>query len=159
MPQFEIIEAKPFHVGMMLRRMRTEHREALMALGIDAHRELRKTFDNSSYRRAWLIDGKLSGLGGVTGTLASSFGRPWLTLSQDALRYPIAIVREAKRQLNDIAATHCEIATTVLCADYTAQRFASFLGFHPDHIPQIRIGSGSLIAMVLPGGDLKHDWH
>ena len=128
-PTFEIVEPKPWHVGQMIRRLRREHLHAIAALGVRGHHELRDRFDESMFRRAWLIDGQLAALGGVTGSALSVDGMVWLALSLEATRYPLAIVREARRQLDLITRTRARLYTTILDADETAKRFAAFVGF------------------------------
>ena len=130
MPDFRIIPARPFHCGMMVRRLRAEHAIAADRVGQDAHRELRAVFEQSSLRRALMIDGSLAGLGGVTGGLMAATGFVWLALTQAAIKYPTTIVRLAQRQLREIMATRIELATTVLGGDEAALRLAVFLGFH-----------------------------
>lgn len=135
MPEFTTIPAQPWHCGQMCRLLRHGHVRAVMALGggMDVHRELRGLFDQSSYRRAWLIDGELAALGGVAGSLISPYGFIWLTLTERATKYPKAIVREAWRQLDEIMRVKTELATTVLGEDEAAMRLAVFLGFHVAH--------------------------
>lgn len=133
MTDFTIVEAKPWHCGAMSRLLRHEHRNAVAVLGIDSHRELRTLFDASAYRRAWLIDGKLAGLGGVTGSEMAAIGFVWLTLTEQGTHYPIAIVKEARRLLDEIMVTKRELATTILAGDHAAKRLAIFLGFHVSH--------------------------
>lgn len=127
---FEIIEAKPYHCGKMSRLLRLEHASAIARLGIDSHREMRARFDDSCFRRAWLIDGQLAGLGGVCGPSAAAWGFLWLALSERARKYPIAIIKEARRQLDEIMVVKTELATTILSEDAAAKRLAIFLGFH-----------------------------
>jgi hypothetical protein len=133
MPKFEVIEAKEFHCGQILRRLRIEHREAIERVGANAHHELRALFDSSYLRRAWLIDGKLAALGGVSGSIMSHYGFVWVALSSEAMKYPVALVREAKRQIEEIMATKSQLVTTIVGGDDGAKRFAIFLGFHCDH--------------------------
>lgn len=130
MTAFQIVEAKPYHCGQMVRRLRVEHDRTLIEMGINTHRELRKMFDGSCYRRAWLIDGELAALGGVYAPYLSTTGFLWLALSQWATRFPMAVVREARRQLDEIMIVKRELATTILPKDAAALRFAVFLGFH-----------------------------
>ncbi|MEI6282427.1 MAG: hypothetical protein WCP82_06895 [Alphaproteobacteria bacterium] len=137
----EVIEAKPHHVGKILQRLRAEHLGCLVGSGIERreiHREMRKVFDDSAFRRAWIVDGELAAVGGVTGSLLSPYGFVWLALSQDVIRFPLAIVREARRQLGEIMATKTELATTILADDDVALRFSAFLGFHSKHSPRLR---------------------
>lgn len=128
-PKFEIIEAKPFHCGQISRILRYEHQRQLMLLGISIHAQMRAIFDASYYRKAWMIDGKLAGLGGVEGSLMGSTGLIWMALSERAMRYPVAIVRTAREQLEAISVTKTELYTTVISDDPAAQRLAVFLGF------------------------------
>ncbi len=130
-PRFQIIPAKPWHCGAMVRRLRIEHRMAVAKLGLDSHRELSDRFGQSAFRRALLIDGHLEALGGVTGSLLSGEGYVWLALSQCAARYPLALVREARAQLEQIMVTKRVLVTSVLDDDIAAKRFAIFLGFVP----------------------------
>jgi len=133
---FSIIEARPWHCGQMCRMLRSEHRELIASIGIDSHRELRARFDQSSFRRAWLIDGQLAGLGGVTGSILTATGYVWLALSRDALRFPVAAVKEVRRQLEIIMVCKRELVTTIIDGDEASKRFAIFLGFvSGDHAP------------------------
>ena len=133
MPTFATIPAKPWHCGQMCRLLRHEHRNTIAQLGIDCHAELRARFEASSFRKAWLIDGRLAALGGIMGAPLASSGFVWLALSEQARRYPIAIVKEARRQLDAVMVVKRELATTVLNGDEAAKRLAIFLGFHVSH--------------------------
>jgi hypothetical protein len=137
-PIFQIVEAKAWHVGRMTRLLRAEHRDAVVAIGVNAHRELRDRFDESFFRRAWLADGHLLGLGGVTGSPLASEGMVWLALAGAAARYPVAMLREARRQIDGLMATKRSLMTVILPEDAASFRFARHLGFvvRPD-IPTI----------------------
>ena len=129
---FEIVEAKPHHVGAILHNMRRGHLASMLAVGFDKrsmHKTVRIYFDDSSFRRAWMIDGKLAGLGGVRGTTISPKGFIWLILSEEATLYPIEIVKEARRQMNAIMLTKRKLETIVVESDQIAMRFARFMGF------------------------------
>lgn len=131
MTSFRIIDAKPWHCGQMARLLRSEHAQAIAMIGIDSHKELREKFAQSSFRRAWLIDGDLAGLGGVTGDALSAAGFVWLALSNKAMKYPIAIVKEAREQLDEIMEVKRELVTTIIDGDESSKRFAAFLGLFP----------------------------
>lgn len=133
MTKFEIVEAKPWHCGAMARMLRHRHLAIVEQAGVNVHRELRQCFDASAFRRAWLIDGELAAIGGVMGTLASPTGTIWLALSERATRYPLAIVKEARRQIADIMATRQQILTSIVFGDDAARRLAIFLNFHVAH--------------------------
>lgn len=132
MPTFTLTDAKPFHCGQMIRHLRRAHKNAMLALGGDMHAQLRTCFDASSYRKAWFVDGKLAGLGGVMGTQMSSAGYLWLAFTNGATRYPVALVKMVKAELAEIMETKRMLITGVLQDDPAAARFAERMGFCRD---------------------------
>lgn len=132
MPSFTLTEAKEHHCGQMIRHLRLAHRNAMLALGGDMHAQLRTCFDASSYRKAWFIDGKLAGLGGVMGTQMSSAGYLWLAFTNNATLYPVALMKMVREQLDEIMQTHRMLITGVLQDDPAALRFADHMGFQKD---------------------------
>lgn len=146
MGRFAITEAKIWHCGAIIRRLREEHQEAVAWLGINSHREIRDKFDASTFRRAWMIDGRLGGLGGVVGTAISSEGFVWLALTNEAARHPYAVARESLRQLSEIMQVKRVLHTSLIPEDKPALRFASKLGFEiVDPTPR-PVGRGRVIA-------------
>lgn len=131
--KFDIVEARLWHTGQMARLLRFEHHRALTVIGADAHRELRLGFEDSSYCRSWLIDGRLAAIGGVRATALSPLGYVWLALTDEACRHPIALVKEGRRQIAHIMRVKRELATTLIEGDDAARRFAVFMGFHVAH--------------------------
>lgn len=128
--RFTIIDAKPWHVGRIARRLRIEHLRSAAMAGVDAHKELRACFDGSAFRKALFLDDTLIALGGVMGSLLSSTGYVWLAMTDEAAKHPVAIARLARAQLDALSDSHVELATTLLADDAAARRFAIFLGFH-----------------------------
>ncbi len=129
--KFEVIEARPWHCGQILRRLRIEHRRAIERVGQSAHKELRVLFDVSYLRRACFADGRLVALGGIaSSSVLSHYGFAWVALSEDAKKYPVALLKEAKRQIDNAMTTKAELVTTIIGGDDAAKRFAIFLGFH-----------------------------
>lgn len=130
MTSFNIRDAKVQDCGKIARMLRPEHNASYVRVGISTHREMRSTFDRSYYRKAWEIDGYLAGIGGLMGSTLSPRAFVWLALTDRATRYPLEMIREARRQLADFMVTKNELVTTVHADDPAAQRFAVFLGFH-----------------------------
>lgn len=129
MPRFTITDAKEHHCGQMIRHLRRAHKNAMLALGGDMHAQLRICFDASSYRKAWFIDGKLAGVGGVMGTQMSSAGYLWLAFTNGATRYPVELVKTARRELDVVMETRRMLIAAVLQDDLAAARFAERMGF------------------------------
>lgn len=130
MTEFSVIEAKAWHCGQMARILRAEQTRALTNAGIDVHREMRHSFDESCYRRAWLIDGNLAALGGVVGSPLEINAYVWVAVSRLAQRYPLAMIKEFRRQMIYARATHDMLVTSILPEDGQSLRFAVFMGFH-----------------------------
>lgn len=147
--RFEVVEAKVWHCGAIVRRLRHEHASAMVMLGLSSHHNIRAVFDDSSFRRAWLVDGKLAGLGGVTGPMIATDGLIWLALTEDAARYRVAAAREATRQLAQIMTTKHRLHTTLIPEDRTALRFATRLGFEVDHFNPIPAGNGRVLSVSI----------
>ncbi len=154
MTTFQIIEGREHHCGAIIRKLRHEHRASVQLLGISAHGDLRKNFDMSTFRKAWLIDGQLGAVFGVTGPLMTSHGYCWLAISEEGTKYPIEIVKETKRQFAAIMTTKRDLITTLLPEDRTALRFAHFLGFEQMHTTPVPYGNGRVIAMRYRGRSL-----
>ena len=133
----------------MVRKLRSEHSAAVARLGVNTHRELRRAFDTSSYRRALLIDDALAGLGGVTGSAMARAGSVWLAITQDATRHPHLICRLARAALDDIFAVKRELRTFILPADKTSFRFAKLLGFETLRNSGIDESEGDFVPMII----------
>lgn len=154
MTDFRIIEGREHHCGAIVRHLREGHRAAVLGLGVNPHREIRQNFDTSAFRRAWMVDGKLGALFGVTGPLIAAQGYCWLALSQVGTGFPVEIVKETRRQFAIIMATKRELYTTLLPEDRAAIRFASFLGFEQAHRLPVPYGTGRVIAIRYRGQPL-----
>jgi hypothetical protein len=129
---FQIVEAKPYHCGQMARLLRAEQGESVAAMGFDAHYELRCRFQRSRVRRAWLVDGRLAALGGLEGAILAPRGHLWLAVAKHAARdHALAMVKEARRQLDEFSRDRTELVTLLIGGDRPSLRFAIFLGFHP----------------------------
>ncbi len=124
-----IIPAKSWHCGWMVRRLHAGQRANLASLGLDPHTELRRAFDGSAEAFAWMLDGELAALGGVTGTLLSSSGTAWLALSEEAIRHPVAMARVMLGRLDYFLKTKRELDATFFGEDEKAVEFAYRLGF------------------------------
>jgi hypothetical protein len=145
---FEIIPAKRYHCGQMARIMRDAHKEEYLRMGFNIHRRLCDCFDMSLYCKAWIIDGKLAALGGIEGPIISDIGYVWLVMTQEATKYPIAMIKTIKKYLAEIMLVKKELAITVMETDQAALRLAVYLGFHVDHRELPRNGRDRKISMM-----------
>lgn len=145
--RFEIIEARTHHCGQIIRRLRDEHQAAIRGLGISSHHAIRSHFDGSTFRKAWLINGRLAGLGGVTGPALSDTGFIWLALTNEAASHPYAVAREAMRQISEIMILKRTLYTNLIPEDKAALRFAFRIGFEVINSTPIPLGRGRVISV------------
>jgi hypothetical protein len=124
MTHFTVIPAQSKHCCQIWHRLRAEHRRAIETVGADGHRELHNIFDQSSFARAMYADDRIIALGGVAGSILSPLGFVWIALAQEAARYPLALVKEVRRQIETVMVAKAEIATTIIGGDDAAKRFA-----------------------------------
>ncbi len=141
-------EGQARHCGQIARMLRGEHAAAVLALGVDPHRELRAVLEASSFVRAMMIDGRLAALGGVAGPALASEGHVWLALARHATAHPRALLTAARQQFAEIANVKRVLHTTILDGDTPAMRFARHLGF----VPQYQEAGPGLIPMRLDLG-------
>lgn len=126
----ELIPARRHHCGKLARALRHEHRESLERVGNNVHKALRVAYDDSAYARTLLIDGKVAVMGGITGSLLAPYGMVWIAMTQEATRYPIAVIKILRQQLAAAMVVRRELCTIVLGDDEGAKRLAIFMGFH-----------------------------
>jgi hypothetical protein len=112
--------------------MRTACAVALGEMGFNPREGLRRALIASSYCRTALIDGKPAAMWGVIGGLMAHSANVWLVLSDEAVRIPRAVLREAKAELGHIMQDYVVVSATVLPDDAAAIRFALHLGFGGD---------------------------
>ena len=126
---FELREAKAWHCGQIIRRLRRDH---IVAFGANVHGELRQAFDQSAISYSFFIDDELAAIYGVMGTLLAPFGYVWLAFTSEALeRFPVTLIRETKRHLRWLKTLKVELVTSVLEKDRDAIDFSLALGFRP----------------------------
>lgn len=157
--KLDIIDAKIFHCGAIIRAMRVDHQRALMAMGVPIHRELRRMFDGSYYRRAAFIDGALAAVWGVESTPICSDGLVWLVLAQHAMKHPFTIMRQARKELAALAGSKVQLSTTVIADDEAAIRLAVALGFEVANDmrgakAETKVGRGRLMRYLQGNPDL-----
>lgn len=130
--ELEIREARVYHVGRLVRRLRAEHLNAWAEIGSNPHHELREAYAKSYLCRTAFLEGEIFAMWGCVGTILSSRGIVWLAISKLAERHPLLLVKETWRQLDDMMITKTELATMILNGDEGGKRFAAFLGFFAD---------------------------
>jgi hypothetical protein len=127
---YRVIEAKQWHCGAMIHRLRDEQTNLAISLGVNAHRSLRTAYCESGIARSWISEtGDILAMFGVAGPLLATEGEIWLALSKEATRYPITIIKQARRQLSQVMLFKHRLYATPSVKDPASVRFAKRLGF------------------------------
>ena len=125
-----VIEARQTHIGPHVAHLTAEERSEIERVsGVAPRRFLRRMMAQSSYARAGLIDSVPVALWGVTGTLASSSGYAWLSVTPECRARRFLTASVARAEAAAILATKSELRSAVFCDDARAMRFLRFLGF------------------------------
>ena len=125
----ELIPGRRHHCGKLARALRAEHRECLERIGNNVHQALRAAYDGSSEAHTLLINGRISVMGGISGAMLAPYGIVWIAMTQEATRYPIAVIKVLRQQLAKAMVVRRELRTIVLGEDEAAKRLAIFMGF------------------------------
>lgn len=110
--------------------MRDDHREAIVVLGLDPFQEITAAFDETPHPMAWVVDDQLAALGGIAGPPGlCPVGIAWLVVAERAIRFPRALVREIKHQLELAHEVYPLLVSPLVPADKKSVRLAGFLNF------------------------------
>jgi hypothetical protein len=110
--------------------MRDDHRQAIVMLAFDPLHEALEAFDQSPHPKALLINDKLAALGGVCGPpWLCPVGVIWLGLTEYAVQFRHALVRELKQQLKIAHEVFPLLVAVLFPSDRKSIRLAEFLGF------------------------------
>lgn len=93
----------------------------------------------SAYARTGLIDGVPVAMWGITGTILSSTGHAWLSVTPECRARRLLVGRVARAEAAAILAT-TDLASLVLDDDARARRFLRFLGFEIGEISTAECG-------------------
>lgn len=138
---FSVVDTVPWHIWYVADNLRDAQKQAAEHLGAPVRETLMRMAAASAFVRTWFRDDEPIGVGGVTGTMLSSQGRIWLALTNAAERYPVEMMRTARRELDLL---NMKLATDVFNDDLAAIRFAEHLGFRSvksgEHLTAYEVG-------------------
>lgn len=149
MNQHCVVPASVRHVKPLAARLRTAACITLQDFGFEPRRALLRAFVGAHYCRTALVDGKPVAMWGTNGPLLSDEAMVWLVLSDEITKMPLAVVREARRELAKIMENYREVAITVLPDDEAAIQFAVALGFHDRDNDDARLSRKELCRAIM----------
>lgn len=127
---YEVVPASVLHVKPLCTNLRPVACSTLRAFGLDARESLRRAFASSNECWTVLWKDKPEAMWGVQGALLSDHVQVWVALSETAVRFPLAIVRKARAEMQRLSEQRILYAT-VFHGDERARLFARSIGFAP----------------------------
>lgn len=124
-----IVPTTPDHVYALADNLRAEDVEELAATGISARRALWRGYRRSLWCRTAFVDGEVAAIWGLNGGALSNFGVPWLLTGPAIERVPFAFVKEARREVAQMARLCPHLENRVLASYAKAVKMLRMLGF------------------------------
>lgn len=137
-PSYQIVEATVEHVRDLGGRLRSDDALEITCLGESVRSALWHSWRGSPLRRTMLVNGKVAGIWGVHSDLISKRGIPWFLTAPEIERVPIAMVKEGRAELAEMARIYSHLDNYVLASYCRAVRFAQMIGFKVDDPMPIR---------------------
>jgi hypothetical protein len=132
-----IRDAEIADVYRLARNLRDGDRLEVASLGLTPIAGLRKTFYSALDRRTALIDGAIAAMWGVSGSAFGHTGYPWLMTAPVIETLPVSFVRQARREVGRMLATHRRLEGSVAAQYAMACRFLETLGFTLGDVQEI----------------------
>src|ERR1700730_13050515 len=125
---YTIIDAEPSHLDLLHARLRALDCLELMACGNSARAHLQRCFDLTIMRKTAFVEGEIAACWGLhPGSLLSNTGHPWFLTTATIERVPIALVKEARRQIEGMLEVRPRLENYVLASYTGAVRLLSVL--------------------------------
>jgi hypothetical protein len=126
----EIIPARPFHVGTIAHRMRAVDALECRAIGMSPKEALRNGLLGSAIVWTATVDGRPEAMFGVVPVSSlEGRGRPWLLMTDDAMRHRKALVRLGWRYTQALHRHFPILANFVHAENSVAIRWLARLGY------------------------------
>jgi hypothetical protein len=135
----EIVPARFTHVGPIATRIREIDRIECMVFGHSPKEALRNGLMASTIAWTALVDGRPEAMfGASTISLLDNTGRPWMLMTDDAMKHQKALVRLGRIYTDAIHRHYTRLENWVHCDNAAAIRWLSRLGFAVGGVEVIR---------------------
>jgi hypothetical protein len=125
----EIVPMTGAHATALAPRLRPFDRQESESAGLPARAALWRCYRASHVAKAALVDGEVAACWGCCGPLLSPVGYPWLLTSAMVARVPVTLLREGRRETEQMLIVHPALEGYVLASYRAAIRFLGALGF------------------------------
>jgi hypothetical protein len=125
----DLVPATLAHLREIARTMRAEDRDEVESAGFTVRHLLHSLYQDSTLRRAALVDGELAAVWGLQGVMASDVGYPWLFTSAVVERVPFAYFRVARAEIERMLVTKRTLISHCTASYLRSARTFQMLGF------------------------------
>jgi hypothetical protein len=141
-PLYAVIPGSIRHVKQISLSLRPAACATLQGFGLEPRAALHRAFRASIYCQTATIENRPVAMWGSVGSALSDHAMIWAAFGEQAVRWPLAIVRRARIELSRMGEQSGCLYATIGKDDERAMVFAKTLGFVPAEInvPQGMVG-------------------
>lgn len=127
--RLRIVPSNIRDVYRLAANLRAGDRDEVLALGVDPRSAIRSSVRRGVMNQTAFIDGELAAMWGLSGTLLSDVGHPWLMTTPIAERMPVQFLKVGRKVVGSMLELRSRLEN-VAPASYTkALRLVEALGF------------------------------
>jgi|WetSurMetagenome_2_1015567.scaffolds.fasta_scaffold00850_18 hypothetical protein len=135
----------------LLANMRKKDAEECKAFGMSPGRAIRNSINGSLYAKSAWLDGKIIAMIGLSGSIVSDIGCPWMLTGNGIEKVKFTFARIAIEELDEMH-NYKKVLSNYVMADYhEAVKFLSLVGFSV-HSPRHVGKNGVLFRQVVRTG-------
>ena len=126
------ILSSPSRIGdcyRLARALRDADRQEVVCFGLDPRKAIRESYRHAILHRTYFVDGEIAAMGGLSGSLLSHVGYPYLMTTPAVERVPTAFFKECRKMLGRMLEAKSTLAGDVLASYSGACRMLYMLGF------------------------------
>ncbi len=142
---YSVVPASVRHIKFISEHLRPEAAQTSKWFGLQPRVGLRLDLIRSLYCRTAIKDGVPVAIWGAKGVTLSERAVVWLALTDLAVRFPVSIMRQARKELAELSGSGLHLSAEIDPTDKKAVQFARALGFTPSDTER-----DGLIEMELP---------
>lgn len=128
-PNITIVDTAPYHLREMAIAMQSDSAETAIKMGLTPLKALWDSYRRSIICKSAFIDGKLAAIWGVSGSMMSEIGRPWLVLTPETQEYPMQVAFRYRSEINKMLDMFQVLEEYVPESNEKSQRMLELMGF------------------------------
>lgn len=132
MVDYKIVDSEFSHVAKLCGSLRYDDWAEITCFGLRPFAAIKGSYKTSYFRRSVFVENELAAMWGLSGTMLTGKGEPWLLTSRAIEKIPVSFVKEGRKEIAKML-TMCSRLDGITTESYSrAHRFLRALGFTLD---------------------------